>query len=345
MEEMKFSMVADLGQSELNYSLLKGNKVKGLSSSVIYGLNASGKTNVISAIDTLRSIVLIGNIKNLKLTPNKSNISQPIEFYIEFFEKGHCIQYDICIDLIKKIILEKLTIDDDIAFIRNGSNLKVLEKYLSSYGKKYIETVNQTELFLTNDFKIIFSKEFVELIFDWFSEKLVISYPSDFTQPDGQFAYLYKDSIYTDRVAKLLAIDLSNITVGTMRFLNMFSLIVLVLENGGTLVIDEFDLSIHPMIIMSVINIFHNDDINIHKAQLIFNTHNPTFLNSNIFRKDEIKFVEHNGDNNSVLYSLSDFEIMQKNRYEDYMKNYLSGQYGAIKDIDFSSIFEEILAL
>ena len=48
--------------------------------------------------------------------------------------------------------------------------------------------------------------------------------------------------------------------------------------------------------------------IKLHDAQLIFNTHNPIFLNSNIFRRDEIKFVESEEDtNNSILYALSDF--------------------------------------
>ena len=44
----------------------------------------------------------------------------------------------------------------------------------------------------------------------------------------------------------------------------------------------------------------------IHHAQLIFNTHNPIFLNSNLFRRDEIKFVERDDDtHDSVLYALS----------------------------------------
>ena len=113
---------------------------------------------------------------------------------------------------------------------------------------------------------------------------------------------------------------------------------------GGTLVVDEFDASIHPMALMSIINVFHNDDINKKRAQLIFNTHNPIFLNSNIFRRDEIKFVEKNDDSLlSEVYSLSDFGTSGENgvrKGDDYMKNYFISQYGAIKTIDFSPIFE-----
>lgn len=30
---------------------------------------------------------------------------------------------------------------------------------------------------------------------------------------------------------------------------------------GGTLIIDEFDASIHPMALMSIINVFHDNEI------------------------------------------------------------------------------------
>ena len=51
---------------------IKGKDIKGLSSSVIYGPNAAGKTNIIGAMDVLRAIVLRGNIRNSeeKSSPN-----------------------------------------------------------------------------------------------------------------------------------------------------------------------------------------------------------------------------------------------------------------------------------
>ena len=71
------------------------------------------------------------------------------------------------------------------------------------------------------------------------------------------------------------------------------------------------------------------------------------FLNSNLFRRDEIKFVERDDDtHDSVLYALSDFGTTGDKgvrKHEDYMSKYFISQYGAIKDIDFTPIFEEIL--
>ncbi|MFI3170110.1 MAG: AAA family ATPase [Faecalibacterium sp.] len=120
------------------------------------------------------------------------------------------------------------------------------------------------------------------------------------------------------------------------------------IQTGSILIVDEFDASVHPMALMSIINIFHNDEINLHGAQLVFNTHNPIFLNSNLLRRDEIKFVERDDNSDSSeLYSLADFGTtgdkgVRKN--EDYLKNYFVSRYGAIKDIDFTPIFEELIA-
>ena len=134
---------------------------------------------------------------------------------------------------------------------------------------------------------------------------------------------------------------------GTIRFVTIFPLVLKAILTGGTLIVDEFDASIHPMALMNIINIFHNDEINIHHAQLIFNTHNPIFLNSNILRRDEIKFVERDDETHlSVLYALSDFGTTGDKgvrKHDDYMQHYFVSEYGAIKDIDFTPIFEEIM--
>lgn len=190
-------------------------------------------------------------------------------------------------------------------------------------------SLNQEELFLTNGFKLIFSQSLVKIITDWFTNKFMVIYHADSLQLIKRFADPQKKTIYvektTDKAAKLFCI------------------------NSNTLgYVVEDDASIHPMALMSIINIFHNDDINIHHAQLIFNTHNPIFLNANLFRRDEIKFVERVEDTHySTLYALSDFGTTRENgvrKHEDYMKNYFVSQYGAIKNIDFTQIFEDLLA-
>ena len=102
-------------QHGLDYSILKekvGRKnVKGLCSAVIYGPNASGKTNIIGAMDVLRSIVLRGIIRNAEEqnSPNKAAYNldlipnnlidkiKPVTFRISFVEKGIKFDYELSV--------------------------------------------------------------------------------------------------------------------------------------------------------------------------------------------------------------------------------------------------------
>jgi hypothetical protein len=241
-------------------------------------------------------------------------------------------------------------------------------------------SLEDTELFLNNGFKSIFAQALVGKILDWFSNKFVVIYHSEdlrvarrladpkantvyvektlteaarefgitanalgykaSTEKEGEDVILY--SIFRD---KLLPAELFE-SYGTIRFINEFPLVIYALLNGGTLIMDEFDSSIHPMALMNIINIFHNDEINRNKAQLVFNTHNPIFLDASLLRRDEIKFVERNEETgNSEHYALSDFRTADGIRKgEDYMNNYFVSRYGAIKDVDFAPILEKIMA-
>ena len=133
-------------------------------------------------------------------------------------------------------------------------------------------------------------------------------------------------------------------SVGTLHFIDLFPLIMLSLQEGITLVIDEMDASLHPMVVMSVVNLFHNPNINKNNAQLIFNTHNPIYLNNSVFRRDEMCFVEKDKDTRiSDFYKLSDFMTnsgTSTRNTTDYINNYFKNKYGAIEYVDLSEIFD-----
>ena len=420
-DEAIFSMIAAPKQKGLDYSVqqksIAGEKYRILSSAVIYGPNASGKTNLIGAMDTMKEILLRGHIRNINennvnqaannlvLIPFRGNKGIPTLFHIKFIEEGLLVEYSFSVQLgfflnksfERYIANEELKINGKTIFERdNNSSVFVdIDPVKTKYLNKKIRTnlnsaieiavnsLNRDELFLTNGFKNIFAKELVSLILNWFEKKFIVIYRSDAIRLLREFAEAEDKKIYVERTLTQAAqefgvqsnalgyivpkeneaatlssiIDDENIkailpaevyeSYGTVRFVNEFPLIIDALLNGGTLVMDEFDASIHPMALMNIINIFHNDDINIHHAQLIFNTHNPIFLNANLFRRDEIKFVERNSETHtSEHYSLSDFKTSGEHgvrKGEDYMKNYFVNQYGAIKDVDFSSILEAII--
>lgn len=396
LDEMDFSMTPAPKQKDLEYSILEhkiGNKTyKGLCSAIIYGPNASGKTNIISAMDVFKEIVLKGNIRNsdelrspnisegkLELIPNNLNrYPKPTKFYIRFVEGELLVEYELKIDLglfldrnyQRKIEFESLRINDKTIYERTDRieffNLKSIEKYLITEFRENEDSakaiarnnLNETELFLTNGFKMMFSSKIVSFILEWFEEKFIVIYRADAAEIKSKLDNTEGGKIFINRTtndaAKLFGINSNALgyvvpedgrepqlcsifkdngvaipakhfeSYGTVRFINIFPLILKALVEGSVLVMDEFDANIHPMGLMNIINIFH-DDINKKNAQLIFNTHNPIFLNANIVRRDEIKFVERDDETHlSAHYSLSDFKTSGSNgvrKADDYLKH------------------------
>lgn len=420
-DELVFSLIPAPKQKGLDYSvqeeIIEKRAYRSLCSAVIYGPNASGKTNIIGAMDTFKSVVLRGHLRNaedknnpnaaadaLELIPNNAAESpMPVSFSVKFIADGILIEYAFSADLgtfldvdyKRRILSESLSVNENKIFARGKElefgSLQSIEAFMvnafeqNEEGAKALakSNLNDEELFLMNGFKNMFSAKLVTLITEWLDHKFMVIYRADAMQLIRKFSDPKKKSVYIEKTlneaatyfginsnalgyvvegdnneAKLCSVFKHSArgtaipaelfeSYGTIRFANMFPLVVNALLNGGTLIVDEFDASLHPMALMNIINIFHNDEINVKHAQLIFNTHNPIFLNPNLYRRDEIKFVERDDCLHvSNHYSLSDFGTAGKNgvrKNEDYMKNYFVDRYGAIKDIDFTPIFEELI--
>lgn len=119
---------------------------------------------------------------------------------------------------------------------------------------------------------------------------------------------------------------------GTKKLFGLMPFIADSLLSGTTLVIDELDAKIHPVLLRHIIMMFSNMSINKKKAQLIFTSHDLSTMNSEVFRRDEIWFVAKGNSQNSQLYSLVEFknekgESVRKDAKFD--KQYLEGKYGA----------------
>ena len=119
---------------------------------------------------------------------------------------------------------------------------------------------------------------------------------------------------------------------GTQKLFSLLPFIARSLIKGTTLIIDELDAKIHPVLLKHIIMLFNNLEANRHGAQLIFTSHDLSTMNNEIFRRDEIWFVAKGNDQNSKLYSLVEFkagngEIIRKDA--KYDKQYLEGKYGA----------------
>jgi len=377
-----------------------------LSSSVIYGANASGKSNILKAMSFMKNIVLntnkvIQSIDTLPHDPFRLNtMTQDTSstFEIVFFIKEVKYRYGFEMDT-TTVYSEWLYADT------NGKEAKLF--YRDEDEKEYVNPNEFEEGFIffnKKDSKIKISKNqlFIwkcdqdggsisTIILNWFTRFNMI----DGLNHDGYINYTMKkmedasfkakivdlvrttdigieniemktENISIDMIEKLpisedikqkmlKSADVQSVvlhtshklydndnqhigtvdfdiddeeSLGTQKFFKMSAPILNTLEEGKILMIDELDASLHPVLTKHLIKLFHNKDINKHKAQLIFVTHDTNLLNKHLFSRDQIWMTEKNKYGATDIYSLTQFKGVRKD--EDFKKQYIQGKYGAI---------------
>lgn len=112
---------------------------------------------------------------------------------------------------------------------------------------------------------------------------------------------------------------------GTKRLFDLIDMLLTKREDT-LFVVDELERSLHPKLTEHFLELFmqaHEGE----RMQLLFTTHEDTIMDQELFRRDEIWFVERDANNASAIYSLDRF----KERYDKKLsKAYLEGRYGAI---------------
>jgi uncharacterized protein len=114
---------------------------------------------------------------------------------------------------------------------------------------------------------------------------------------------------------------------GTNKIFALSSLFISMLREGDTLVIDELDARLHPLISLAIVELFNSPESNPKNAQLIFMTHDTNLLSNRLFRRDQIWFTEKNRYGATSLYSLAEYKIRNDASFES---DYIKGKYGAI---------------
>ena len=148
----------------------------------------------------------------------------------------------------------------------------------------------------------------------------------DYELSDRRITTLHK--IKQNGETKEYPLDFNSESSGTKQLFLYGPLLKDAFEKGKTIIIDEIEKALHPLLVKSLIEMFHNPNINKNGAQLIFNTHEVSLLDLDLFRRDQIYFVEKDYETaQSDLYSLDEFS---PRKTENIQKGYLQGRYGAI---------------
>ena len=120
---------------------------------------------------------------------------------------------------------------------------------------------------------------------------------------------------------------------GTKKVIEISGPIFDTLNEGKTLIVNELDAKLHPLLTRNIVLLFMDPEKNRHGAQLIFATHDTNLLDLDILRRDQIWFAEKDKVESTDIYSLVEFkdEDGKKVRNDrDIKRDYIRGRYGAI---------------
>lgn len=363
---------------------------------VLYGANASGKSNLISALAFMKSMVETSaisiregqalNISPFRFDPKTATESTELE--ITMIEDGVRYQYGF------EVNSTRVTREWLFACVKRKPQLWFERKYDSKKDKDiwnfgthlaggkqrqlWSESTRGNALFLSTAVNL--NSEQLRPIFNWFVNKLIIIESNVFPHPFYTMECI-KNELNKPKIIELLqAADLGITDVqikmqkgqqvqvrlesgtaaienrqeteipsatffhqdknnnpvgfafaeeshGTQKLFAYAGPILDVLRDGKILVVDELDSSLHQKMVRFLISLIQNADLNKSNAQMIFTTHNTSLLDNDLFRRDQIWFIEKDQEQASHLYPLTDFSPRKGEALE---KGYLLGRYGAL---------------
>ena len=362
--------LAATSDHEFQDSLLSPDgKRKILPVAAIYGANAAGKSNILHALDLMRSMVVGEYAKPLKdtLLPQEpfafTKKEEPTKLEAIYYYEG--IKYAFGFSFTSEKIVEEY-----LYHWRNGREGLVFSRKEGEYvfrENKAEQTVlagrtpeNRLFLVTSNEWN---SRE-TQDAYLWFSRKLN-TLQRDYGSYDQTLSELERNGGRKKKILREMMIaDLGIVDIkvsgskekpvimtthrlqdekgkesdydllinqesaGTQRFFSRIGIWLKTLETGGTLIVDEIEASMHPLLTRHLIEAMQNKEININQAQLIFTTHDVGLLDQKLLRRDQIWFTEKNEKTAETdLYALTDFS---PRKGENIQKGYMQGRYGAI---------------
>ncbi|MEI6286308.1 MAG: ATP-binding protein [Bacillota bacterium] len=413
-DEQTFSMVANTGEkdTELLDNVFRSvdDRMSLLRSSVVYGANASGKSNFVKALSFYLGFILASTqsieqqaiaTRPYKLETHYSEKSTKLEAVLEV---GDCIYrygYELThsevlrewlyvIEAKKQRKREKLIFERTRAELaakdsgwkklmvvtkKNSLLLTVAAQFNLTTAKKIVNYI-AAKIMVVSDVQALFSStteylyaiqengtnlgiiddvckllQAADIAIDGFKiisrdikkNELPEHVPAafaNFLSALPSESYNFKQVVTTHKqydsdgkIAGMVNFDMaSEESIGTVKLFSMSIPLLMLLRNGGTLIIDELESSLHPLLVRYITGLFNSSLTNPHNAQLIFTTHYDGILNNGMFRRDQIWFAEKGDRGATELYSLLEFRQNKTAVRKDasYDRDYLAGRYGAI---------------
>lgn len=398
-QPVTLSMVASRLKDNLANTFALG-KEKLLRTAAIYGANASGKSNLVRALMTMRRLVLNSvspRPDNMPLVEtfafDAATAGRPAYFQAVFFTQGKRYRYgfEISADTVHSEWLYHTAQRETRLFVREGQTFDVSTAWKREAPILLQEKTRPDALLIS--VLAQFNSPIATRISRWFKEALAgISGLNDEDYAGYTLRKMFEDTPFNQRVKQTLAfadLGIADVSVrrlgfdtpelptevhrvlretaqetslgvdelalfqayiwhtvfagdqpvdkkplglheeseGTQKFLFLLGPVFDVLDKGKTLVVDELEARLHPLLTRELVQLFNTPATNPHNAQLIFVTHDDGLLSECDLRRDQVWFVQKNRYGASELYSLAE---MNERHDASYLKNYLLGRYGAV---------------
>lgn len=363
-------------RQELTFCAFSGQRIKGTKyednyiltsesrpakSTIIFGNNAVGKTNLLHAIDSLIHI-----IKEEKIFSNNrlfNILSNNIQYNITVESKQENLyQYSLVIDKNQTVLSEKLEQNNKIIykFEDNILSSDVLEDAVTEiYSRKstatifskikdfisdiyidFIDTINSisviTDPFINSDVKP-FNITITE------DQRILIEENKDLTleilaQLDGTISSieLEKRTIAEEESVSYdvyivrdlgeqdpVRLPLAYESKGIKRIMAILTSLLRV-HNGRTVLIDELDASISTKSLILLFNHIINSNSNT-CGQLVVTSHNLELFNINLFAPEQIYITTKDQTLSTIVNSLADFDL--RSNKKRLAIDYLQGKF------------------
>ncbi|MEV5407304.1 ATP-binding protein [Thermopolyspora sp. NPDC052614] len=126
-------------------------------------------------------------------------------------------------------------------------------------------------------------------------------------------------------------LDWQSESFGTRSWFALLGPLLLALDEGAVLLVDELDASLHPRFAAEVIRLFHDPYANPGGAQLVFTSHDPSLLitpsGERLLEPGQVWLTEKDKDGATELYPLTAAEPGEE---ENLMESYLAGAFGGV---------------
>lgn len=310
--------------------------------------------------NTRKNIIIQQGFSAKPFLYDMDSVEEPIEYRI-FFRKGN-YEYRYYLAILKDEIFAE-TLDRKTIGGKKPAQIFYREGEVITLGptlsKEGVNTKVNEKMPYLSFLAINYNISVIAEVQEWFESCIIRSYGnpivemevmfSEDTNVKKQIVTLLNDmgidiedyrfdsnekQLYLKRTiaGKPYELSLSEESDGTRKLIAALPAILIALQEGRLVIIDELDAKLHPKLLRYVISLFKNPKVNKTGAQLLFTSHDMSTMKNTVFRRDEIWFAALNEKRSSEIYSLYEIRHEDNERVKStaaFDKQYLEGRYGA----------------